>query len=1360
MKKRFYILSTLAICSIASLAQTNKYWSAYRNTEKITTDKAVSRLSFPTDFKLFKLDIEPLSAELNKVVDNQLSHSTIISLPNADGFIEQFQIVEASNFEPELQSRFPQIRAFSGKGITDKYATLKISLSPQGIQTMVFRTEKENEFIEAYSMDHSVYAVFKSQRSKGNLAWSCSTVENELVSDINNSVSNITLTARSGGDLKTMRLAQSCNGEYANYFGATSAAQVALVLAAFNATLTRCNGVYEKDLALHLNLVAGSTNVIYYNPATDPYSTTLSQWNLQLQQTLTSIIGEANYDIGHMFGATGGGGNAGCIGCVCVSPPVNGSGVATGNGKGSGITSPNDGIPQGDNFDIDYVVHEVGHQLGGNHTFSHNLEGSGVNKEVGSGITIMAYAGITAQDVAPHSIEIFHETSIAQIQANLATKTCPVTTIITANNVTPVVAAVSNYTIPISTPFALTGSASDANAGDVLTYCWEQNDNATTSGSNSIASPTKSTGPNFLSFSPTVSGIRTFPTLATILAGAIVTGPLPGGDAGINIEALSSISRTLNFRLTVRDNAPYSSTAPVSVGQTQFTDMVVTVSNTSGPFQVTSPNTAVTWIAGSSQTITWNVAGTTGSPVSCANVKISLSTDGGLTFPLVLAASTANDGSELLSMPNTSTTTARIKIEAVNNIFFDISNSNFTLLTDFNFDNPAASSINCNAVSSAGITLGTVAYPGYTTAINLSASGLPAGTSLDFSVNPLIPGNSTTVTLNNTNTLAAGTYNITITGISGTVTKSRVISFVVQTGTAPTITIQPINQSVCSGSGAGFSINTSGAATTSYQWQLSTDGGTNFSNIAAENNATINIASTVYSQNNSRYRVIVSGQCNSVTSNPGILTVKPVPSIPVITASTTSACVGDIVSLEATALTSISSSLGSGTFSSAILSTGSALGPNPLQNYYGGSKQQMLFKADELIALGLVNGSSINSIKINLGAADPTNLQNLVVKMKNTATATMVVWETGLTTVRLAANYSPVIGWNSISLNTPFVWDGEANLIVEINYSNNNGGTAGLNSAKYSATSFISTRFYRIDNTTAAAVDAYTGTNGTTTFNYSQRNDITFDYNNSTNITWSPIENLYANSNATISYNGEVAALVYAKPASVGNTNFIATALNQFNCSNSSSQQIVISNCGSSTLNINAFIEGFYSGAAVMRATKYDLGLTTDETITDDISVDLWSENNLSNLSPDYSETVELHTNGSATVQFPAAVNGNSFYIAIRHRNSIETWSNQPVLFSNNTSYDFSTGLDKAFNDGINQPMILMPGNKYAFYSGDVNQDGGIDATDLGQTFNDANSFEFGYIPTDATGDGGPDASDLALIYNNSQLFLFYARPY
>ncbi|MES2774005.1 MAG: zinc-dependent metalloprotease family protein [Bacteroidota bacterium] len=672
MKKVLSLTLLLALIAIEGSSQTDRFWSANnQNRGAIVTDKAVARLSYPKEFKLFNLNVDALRIELFSIAGTgRINRSTIISLPNADGNFEQFAVVEASNFEPDLQAQFPEIRAFSGKGITDKHATLKLSISPRGIQTMVFRTETATEFIEPYSQDRTVYSVFKSQRDKGNLPWACTTEDKQMVANINPRIGAMDASGTSTGQLKTMRLVQSCNGEYANYFGATSSAQVGLVLAAFNATLTRANGCYEKDLALHLNLIANTTSVIYYSPSSDPYSTTLSQWNLQLQQTLTSVIGSANYDIGHMFGRSGGGGNAGCIGCVCVNPTSNNS-----LAKGSGITSPIDGIPEGDNFDIDYVVHEVGHQLGANHTFSMSSEGTGVNKEVGSGITIMGYAGITAQDVAPHSIDIFHQASIAQIQANLANKICPVSLTMTANTA-PVLVAGTNYTIPISTPFALTGSATDQE-NDALTYCWEQNDNTTTTGTGSVASPGKLTGPNWLSFSPSVSPTRSFPKLSTILSGLMVTPPIAGGDAGANIEALSSVSRTLNFRLTVRDNSPYQ--AGVKIGQTAFTDAVVTVTSTSGPFAVTAPNTAVTWSAGGAATVTWSVNGTNTGSVNCAAVRILLSTDGGQTFPTVLAASTANDGSESITVPGTASTTCRVKVESIGNIFFDISNTNFSI---------------------------------------------------------------------------------------------------------------------------------------------------------------------------------------------------------------------------------------------------------------------------------------------------------------------------------------------------------------------------------------------------------------------------------------------------------------------------------------------------------------------------------------------------------------------------------------------------------------------------------------------------------------------------------------------------------
>ena len=872
------LLTIIIVGSFSLNVSAQDYWMSRAKGSVTTTHKAVARLSFPKEFQTYELTIEPLRQKLFSIVDRATNRSTVITLPSADGNYERFEVFEASNFEPALQARFPQIRAYSGRSLDDRGSTLKLSISPQGIQTMVFRTNgRPNEYIEPYSADQSVYAVFKAQRNKGALPWVCSTVDQEMATGLNNRVYSTNVVESSAGELKTMRLAQSCNGEYANWFGAFSVGDEALVMAAFNATMTRTNGCYEKDLALHLNLIANTTQVIYYNPATDPY-TTLPNWNLQLQQTLTNIIGSPNYDIGHMFGASGGGGNAGCIGCVCVDPPGPNS-----LAKGAGITSPADGIPQGDNFDIDYVAHEVGHQLGGNHTFSHGIEAGGINnREVGSGITIMGYAGITSFDVAPHSIDIFHARSIEQIQNNLATKTCPVTTNITATNATPVVTPMSSYIIPISTPFALTGVATDAN-GDPLTYCWEQNDpaNSSVTGSNSVAFPGKLVGPNWLSFPATTSPTRLFPRLSTILAGLNVTPPLPGGDAIANIEALSSVTRTLNFRLTVRDNHPYTSTPPLAVGQTQYTDVAVDVTATAGPFLVTAPNTNVSWEGGSTQTITWSVNNTNNAPIGVTQVNILLSIDGGNTFPTVLASGTANDGTETLTIPNLPTSQARVKVEAVGNIFFDISNSNFNITVPpngFTFTTPPPATSACPAPPTMAITLGVVQVGTFNGPVTLSATGNPAGTTVTFSVNPVTVGNTTVVTLNGTNTLPFGSYTITVTGTSpGFPNATRDLTFTINPGAAPTITAQPASQTVCANAAANFSVTATGA--TSYQWQVSTPAVPAFTNIPGATAATYAIPTATSGMNGNQYRVIVSSQCGTVTSNAATLTVNTAPAI-------------------------------------------------------------------------------------------------------------------------------------------------------------------------------------------------------------------------------------------------------------------------------------------------------------------------------------------------------------------------------------------------------------------------------------------------------------------------------------------------
>ncbi|WP_339838976.1 reprolysin-like metallopeptidase [uncultured Flavobacterium sp.] len=657
--KKLLLFSLFLVFSSNIFAQTSKIWKEISKNEVAQTNKNVERESFPQEFKLYQVNVDAIKQSLLSAPDrfSRTKSNAIISLPNVKGIMEKFEVFEASNFEAALQAQYPNIRSYIGIGLDDKNAQIRLSFDPSGIQTMVFRAGKQSEFMEPYSQDGSVYAIYNSSRNKGKLPFTCSTEDHAVINDINPQ----TLRA-SNGVLKTLRLALSCNGEYSNYFGATSSAQVANVLAAFNATMTRVNGVFEKDFAVHMNIVAQSTNVIYYDPATDPY-TTLASWNTQLQVALnTTLTGpstalaanNAAYDVGHMFGASGGGGNAGCIGCLCVD------GVASGAGstKGRGITSPADGVPAGDTFDIDYVAHELGHQFGANHTFSMSLEGTGVNVEPGSGSTIMGYAGITGStDVQQNSDDYFAYRSIAQVQTNLLSKTCPTTIAITHG--APVMNAGSDWIIPNSTPFILTGSGTDPN-NDPLTYCWEQNNNATVAFT--TVSPTNTTSPNWRSRNPETTGVRYMPKLASVLSNTLTS----------DYESVSSVARTLNFTLTGRDNV-------VNGAQTGTDEMIVNVSGTVGPFDVTSQAAdGISWTQGSTQTITWTVNGTTGL-VGSANVDIMLSLDGGQTFTTTLASNTLNDGSEVITVPNVAAPFCRVMVKPTGNIYYDINSKDFAV---------------------------------------------------------------------------------------------------------------------------------------------------------------------------------------------------------------------------------------------------------------------------------------------------------------------------------------------------------------------------------------------------------------------------------------------------------------------------------------------------------------------------------------------------------------------------------------------------------------------------------------------------------------------------------------------------------
>lgn len=601
----------------------------------------------PEKFQTVKTNFNNLKSFLSSAPfespDMNLKTQMIIELPNPDGNLSKFYVYEYSMMEPGLARQFPEIKTYTIKGIDDPYATGKLDYTMHGFHAMVL-SPNGDFYIDPYSTKETeIYISYYKRDLKNKIPFDCETPAVEIRKNI------ITENDVTGEQLRNYLLACAATGEYTAYHGGT----VALGQAAIVTAINRVNGVYERDMSVRMTLVANNTSIVYTNSATDPYTNNNGVTMLgQNQSNLDAVIGNANYHIGHVF-STGGGGVAG-LGVVCLA----------GN-KARGVTgSP---APIGDPFYIDYVAHEMGHQYGGNHSFNGVIGScSGGNRnastawEPGSASTIMGYAGICgADDLQPNSDAYFHSGNMSEIISYTQSgngNSCPTTTN-TGNTPPSVTVPSGGFTIPISTPFQLTGSATDLNNPGTLTYCWEEFDLGPAGSPNSPSG----NAPIFRSFSPVTSPTRIFPKLSDVLNNTQTFG-----------EILPTYTRSLSFRLTVRDNN-------AGAGGSSYGLVSFSVNSGAGPFTVTSPNTNVNWNSSIPQTVTWNVANTTASPVSCANVKILLSTDGGNTFPTTLLASTPNDGSQSVTLPGVNTTTARIRIEAVGNIFFDLSNTNFQI---------------------------------------------------------------------------------------------------------------------------------------------------------------------------------------------------------------------------------------------------------------------------------------------------------------------------------------------------------------------------------------------------------------------------------------------------------------------------------------------------------------------------------------------------------------------------------------------------------------------------------------------------------------------------------------------------------
>ena len=658
-----------------------------------------------------------------------LAKSGSLTLPLPDGTEATFTVQESPVFDAELSARYPGITSYRLEG---RWGAGRLALSPAGADVLVPGPGGLYAIQRGAADDR--YRIFYSEAYAGGelsgplrCGYDPADPHNQGEGERGAGKKTFGKSAAVPRELRQYDIVLSNTGEFANQVGGTKEK----VLAAFNTAISTVNVIFEREVGVRLNLLAVSEEVIFLDPENDPYADSDEGTGL-LEQVAEAFraadIPADSYDLGHVMTSR----------CIDVGGVV--GGLACSGSKTRGVT-----CLQGNNVARTaerVMAHEIAHQFSVSHSWN-NCPGSQGQRagdtafEPGSGTTIMSYAGACGDQNIGAPEPYYHTGSLEQfIDFTREGGAAGCAAVIETDNMTPEVSLdyEDGFYIPKSTPFRLTGTATDANDPiEQLTYNWEEYD---------LGPPTdiyepEGAAPLFRSVMPSDTGFtRYFPRVDR------VANNINAAD-----EFLPDYERELTFRLTARDNNEEAG----GVDWAAVTFLVADI----GPFTVDNPELADgdVFRVGDVREITWEVAGTDGFPVFAKSVNILLSGDGGLTFNHVLAGGVANTGRALVTVPDTLGDAMRIVIEAADNVFYNMNSEDFsiraaeqpryTLSSDLNY-----SSVCLPETISATFTAGSVLGYADPVSLTIDSSDLPEGLMARLSDTLILPGQTARLTIN------------------------------------------------------------------------------------------------------------------------------------------------------------------------------------------------------------------------------------------------------------------------------------------------------------------------------------------------------------------------------------------------------------------------------------------------------------------------------------------------------------------------------------------------------------------------------------------------------------------------------------